>query len=57
MDDRVHCTRGLGAWDWASTDEGGEPDVVLGCCGDVPTLETLAATAILARLPSCKGGS
>ena len=48
MEDAViHCTRGLGAWDWASTDEGGEPDVVLGCCGDVPTLETLAAAAIL----------
>ena len=43
----VHCTRGLGIWDWASNDEGGEPDVVLGCCGDVPTLETLAAAAIL----------
>jgi xylulose-5-phosphate/fructose-6-phosphate phosphoketolase len=43
----IHCTRGLGAWDWASNDEGGEPDVVLGCCGDVPTLETLAAAAIL----------
>jgi len=48
IDDAViHCTRGLGSWDWASTDEGGEPDVVLGCCGDVPTLETLAAAAIL----------
>jgi xylulose-5-phosphate/fructose-6-phosphate phosphoketolase len=43
----IHCTRGLGAWDWASNDEGGEPDVVLGCAGDVPTLETLAAAAIL----------
>ena len=48
MEDAViHCTRGLGSWDWASTDEGGDPDVVLGCCGDVPTLETLAAAAIL----------
>jgi xylulose-5-phosphate/fructose-6-phosphate phosphoketolase len=48
----VHCTRGLGIWQWASNDEGGEPDVVLACCGDVPTLETLAATAILReRLP------
>jgi xylulose-5-phosphate/fructose-6-phosphate phosphoketolase len=56
MEDAViHCTRGLGAWDWASTDEGGEPDVVLGCCGDVPTLETLAAAAILREhLPDVK---
>jgi xylulose-5-phosphate/fructose-6-phosphate phosphoketolase len=43
----VHCTRGLGIWDWASNDEGREPDVVLACCGDIPTLEALAATAIL----------
>jgi xylulose-5-phosphate/fructose-6-phosphate phosphoketolase len=43
----VHCTRGAGIWDWASNDEGGEPDVVMGCCGDVPTLETLAAVSIL----------
>jgi xylulose-5-phosphate/fructose-6-phosphate phosphoketolase len=51
----AHCTRGLGIWDWASTDEGDEPDVVLGCCGDVPTLETLAAAAILReRLPELK---
>jgi xylulose-5-phosphate/fructose-6-phosphate phosphoketolase len=51
----VHCTRGLGIWNWASSDEGGEPDVVLACCGDVPTLETLAATAILrADLPALK---
>jgi xylulose-5-phosphate/fructose-6-phosphate phosphoketolase len=51
----VHCTRGLGIWEWASSDEGGEPDVVLGCCGDVPTLETLAAAAILReRLPELK---
>jgi xylulose-5-phosphate/fructose-6-phosphate phosphoketolase len=48
----IHCTRGLGIWDWASSDEGDEPDVVLGCCGDIPTLETLAAAAILReRLP------
>ena len=48
MDDAIaHCTRGIGIWDWASNDDGGEPDVVLGCCGDVPTLETLAAAAIL----------
>jgi xylulose-5-phosphate/fructose-6-phosphate phosphoketolase len=43
----LHCTRGLGIWEWASSDDGGEPDVVLACCGDVPTLETLAATAML----------
>src|SRR5215213_7715949 len=51
----VHCTRGVGIWDWASNDEGGEPDVVLGCCGDVPTLETLAAAALLREhLPELK---
>ena len=52
----VHCTRGLGIWDWASSDDDrAEPDVVLACCGDVPTLETLAATAILRdRLPELK---
>ncbi len=50
----VHCARGLGIWEWASND-GGEPDVVLGCCGDVPTLETLAAASILReRLPELK---
>jgi xylulose-5-phosphate/fructose-6-phosphate phosphoketolase len=43
----VHCTQGAGIWEWASNDEGSEPDVVLACCGDVPTLETLAAAAIL----------
>jgi xylulose-5-phosphate/fructose-6-phosphate phosphoketolase len=48
MDEAVtHCTRGLGIIDWASSDEGGEPDVVLACAGDVPTLETLAAAALL----------
>jgi xylulose-5-phosphate/fructose-6-phosphate phosphoketolase len=45
----AHCTRGIGVWDWASSDEGAEPDVVLACAGDVPTLETVAAAAILAR--------
>ncbi len=45
----AHCTRGIGVWDWASSDEGSEPDVVLACAGDIPTLETVAATAILAR--------
>jgi xylulose-5-phosphate/fructose-6-phosphate phosphoketolase len=48
MDDAVlHCTRGIGIWDWASTDFDGEPDVVLACAGDIPTLETLAAAAML----------
>ena len=56
IDDAIlHCTRGLGIWDWASNDEGGEPDVVLGCAGDTPTLETLAAASILrTRLPDLK---
>ncbi|WP_422774826.1 phosphoketolase family protein [Plantactinospora sp. WMMC1484] len=45
----LHCRRGLGIWDWASTDDGTEPDVVLGCAGDVPTLETLAAADLLRR--------
>jgi xylulose-5-phosphate/fructose-6-phosphate phosphoketolase len=42
-----HCTRGLGIWDWASTDGDGEPDVVLACAGDVPTLEALAAADLI----------
>ncbi|NZA25713.1 phosphoketolase family protein [Luteimonas sp. SJ-92] len=42
-----HCEAGVGIWPWASSDEGGDPDVVMACCGDVPTLETLAAVAIL----------
>jgi xylulose-5-phosphate/fructose-6-phosphate phosphoketolase len=42
-----HCTAGLGIWAWASNDRGGEPDVVMACCGDVPTLETLAAVELL----------
>jgi xylulose-5-phosphate/fructose-6-phosphate phosphoketolase len=51
----IHCTRGIGIWDWASNDHEGEPDVVLGCAGDVPTLETLAATSILREhLPDLK---
>ncbi|TAG63685.1 MAG: phosphoketolase family protein, partial [Oscillatoriales cyanobacterium] len=44
-----HCTAGLGIWEWASNDKGGEPDVVMACAGDVPTLETLAAVDILRR--------
>jgi xylulose-5-phosphate/fructose-6-phosphate phosphoketolase len=48
MDDAIaHCTRGLGIWSWASTDDGVEPEAVLGCAGDVPTMETLAAVEIL----------
>jgi xylulose-5-phosphate/fructose-6-phosphate phosphoketolase len=56
MDDAiVHCTRGAGIWEWASNDDDGAPDVVLGCCGDIPTLETLAAAAIIReRLPDLK---
>jgi xylulose-5-phosphate/fructose-6-phosphate phosphoketolase len=42
-----HCTSGIGIWEWASNDKGAEPDVVMACCGDVPTLETLAAVDIL----------
>jgi xylulose-5-phosphate/fructose-6-phosphate phosphoketolase len=48
MDSAIkHCTAGLGIWKWASNDEGGEPDVVLACAGDIPTLETLAAVDLL----------
>ena len=48
MDEAVkHCTAGIGIWEWASNDRGSEPDVVMACCGDVPTLETLAATELL----------
>jgi xylulose-5-phosphate/fructose-6-phosphate phosphoketolase len=50
-----HCTIGLGIWEWASNDQGGEPDVVMACCGDVPTLETLAAVDWLRRtIPDIK---
>ena len=56
MDEAViHCTRGLGIWEWASNDEGDKPDVVLACAGDIPTLETIAAAALLReRLPDLK---
>ena len=48
MDEAVkHCTNGIGIWKWASNDEGYEPDIVMACAGDTPTLETLAATKIL----------
>ena len=50
-----HCERGLGIWGWASNDRGGEPDVVMACAGDVPTLECLAATDLLRRyIPDLK---
>ncbi len=50
-----HCSAGIGIWPWASNDQGGEPDVVMACCGDVPTLETLAAVSILREhLPELK---
>ena len=50
-----HCTQGLGIWEWASNDRGSEPDVVMACCGDVPTLETLAAVELLrTHLPELK---
>ena len=56
MDQAVkHCTQGIGIWDWASNDQGEEPDVVMACCGDTPTLETLAAVTILRKeLPELK---
>jgi xylulose-5-phosphate/fructose-6-phosphate phosphoketolase len=50
MDQAIkHCTAGIGIWDWASSDQGSEPDVVMACCGDVPTLETLAAVELMRR--------
>ena len=49
MDDAIiHCTRGAGIWEWASNDAPGAPDVVMACCGDIPTLETLAAVSLSA---------
>lgn len=51
----VHCTEGIGIWQWASNDQGGEPDVVMACAGDTPTLELLAAVSILhEQLPKLK---
>jgi xylulose-5-phosphate/fructose-6-phosphate phosphoketolase len=51
----AHCTKGVGIWDWASNDQGAEPDVVMASCGDVPTIEALAATALLRQhLPDVK---
>ncbi len=50
-----HCTQGIGIWQWASNDQGSEPDVVMACCGDTPTLETMAAVSILREyLPELK---
>jgi xylulose-5-phosphate/fructose-6-phosphate phosphoketolase len=56
MDDAIlHCTRGIGIWEWASNDEQGDPDVVMACCGDIPTLETLAAVDLIRQyLPELK---
>ncbi|CAM5466799.1 Xylulose-5-phosphate phosphoketolase [Aquamicrobium terrae] len=56
MDQAIkHCTAGIGIWEWASNDKGGEPDVVMACCGDVPTLETLAAVDLMRQeMPELK---
>jgi xylulose-5-phosphate/fructose-6-phosphate phosphoketolase len=56
MDEAIaHCTRGIGIWDWASSDAGSKPDVVMACAGDIPTLETLSAVALLRQhLPDLK---
>ena len=56
MDEAIkHCSEGLGIWEWASNDKGHEPDVVMACCGDIPTLETLAAVQLLRQyLPDLK---
>ncbi len=56
MDQAIkHCEAGIGIWEWASNDRDGEPDVVMACCGDVPTLETLAAVDLIRRhLPELK---
>ncbi len=51
----IHCEEGIGIWQWASNDQGSEPDIVMACCGDTPTLEILAAVSILRReLPTLK---
>ncbi len=56
MDDAIrHCTFGVGIWEWASNDAGTDPDIVMACCGDIPTLETLAAVDIIRKnLPHIK---
>jgi len=52
---RIHCTEGIGIWQWASNDQDSEPDIVMACCGDTPTLEALAAVSILREhLPELK---
>jgi xylulose-5-phosphate/fructose-6-phosphate phosphoketolase len=54
----AHCTAGIGRWSWASNDEDGAPDVVMACCGDVPTLETLAAVTLLrAQVPDLRAAA
>ena len=57
MDEAIlHCTRGIGIWDWASNDDGGEPDVVIASAGDIPTLEALAAVDLIrTHLPGPQG--
>jgi xylulose-5-phosphate/fructose-6-phosphate phosphoketolase len=56
MDEAIkHCTAGIGIWEWASNDRGSDPDVVMACCGDVPTLETLAAVSLIRQhMPELK---
>lgn len=56
MDDAIkHCAKGIGVWKWASNDYGEEPDVVMACCGDIPTMETLAAVDLIRKhLPNLK---
>jgi xylulose-5-phosphate/fructose-6-phosphate phosphoketolase len=56
MDEAIkHCSAGVSIWEWASNDKGGEPDVVMACCGDVPTLETLAAVDLIRQhMPELK---
>lgn len=52
---KIHCTKGIGIWPWASNDQNEEPDVIMACCGDTPTLETIAAISILNKeLPNIK---
>jgi xylulose-5-phosphate/fructose-6-phosphate phosphoketolase len=50
-----HCTKGAGIWDWASNDQGGEPDVVMASCGDCPTMESLALAASIISFPAEAG--
>ena len=56
MDEAIkHCAQGISIWEWASTDQNSEPDVVMACCGETPTLETLAAVTILKEhIPNIK---